>query len=331
MEKNKHFSSRAKRNGNRGFTLVEIIVVLVIIAILAAVLIPSLTSYIDLSKEKSDMGQLGMLNRVTKAYRIEAYQNDPFLNTANTSDTLMGILVSENVLSQKLVPLLPKASFEWNFPDKQWVYVKGDGTIISLIFAKENIEKYDKVGHAGKWRKTDSGFSGTGLLFIPNPNNYYTITNKATLAAGTDGGYGVAFEATLDPTANPKEYKDTGYILQFDRGAGGKIIIKEKTLGDEATVLKIGNYTNPNENERYSSIIPSANNDPWWTAPHEVTLVVNPSSVAGKKSLSVYIDGINILDSYAINANNKSPDKFTGLRTWGVGAGETVFEEMTIK
>lgn len=37
---------------NKGFTLVEIIVILVILAILAAVLIPSLTHYIDKAKEK---------------------------------------------------------------------------------------------------------------------------------------------------------------------------------------------------------------------------------------------------------------------------------------
>ena len=38
---------------NKGFTLVEVIVILVILAILAAVLIPSLTTYIDKAREKS--------------------------------------------------------------------------------------------------------------------------------------------------------------------------------------------------------------------------------------------------------------------------------------
>lgn len=40
------------RNDKKGFTLVELIVVLVILAILAALLIPSLTGYIDKAKKK---------------------------------------------------------------------------------------------------------------------------------------------------------------------------------------------------------------------------------------------------------------------------------------
>ena len=41
-----------KKNNNKGFTLVELIVVLVILAILAAILIPALLGYIDRAKEK---------------------------------------------------------------------------------------------------------------------------------------------------------------------------------------------------------------------------------------------------------------------------------------
>lgn len=43
---------KLKKNGNKGFTLVELIVVLVILAILAALLVPALTGYIDKARDK---------------------------------------------------------------------------------------------------------------------------------------------------------------------------------------------------------------------------------------------------------------------------------------
>ena len=46
-------NKKLKDNKKKGFTLVELIVVLVILAILAALLIPTLTGYINKAKEKS--------------------------------------------------------------------------------------------------------------------------------------------------------------------------------------------------------------------------------------------------------------------------------------
>ena len=44
-----------KKNTNKGFTLVELIVVLVILAILAAILVPALLGYIDRTARRKSL------------------------------------------------------------------------------------------------------------------------------------------------------------------------------------------------------------------------------------------------------------------------------------
>ena len=47
----------------KGFTLVEVIVVLIILAILAAMLVPAMTGWIDKSREKKCHSEMGMIRR----------------------------------------------------------------------------------------------------------------------------------------------------------------------------------------------------------------------------------------------------------------------------
>lgn len=62
-----------KRRAKGGFTLVELIVVLVILAILAALLIPALTGYIDKAKEKSVIAETRQAVMAAQTLADEAY------------------------------------------------------------------------------------------------------------------------------------------------------------------------------------------------------------------------------------------------------------------
>ena len=66
---------KIRRNSKKGFTLVELIVVLVILAILAAMLVPALTGYIDKAKKEKDYQAASVVYAAAQAAITDAYGN----------------------------------------------------------------------------------------------------------------------------------------------------------------------------------------------------------------------------------------------------------------
>ena len=64
---------RTSLKEKKGFTLVELVVVLVILAILAALLVPSLTGYIDKAKEKRVVAEVHQVVTAAQTLADEAY------------------------------------------------------------------------------------------------------------------------------------------------------------------------------------------------------------------------------------------------------------------
>ena len=69
-----------KKNLNSGFTLIELVIIMVILGVLAAVAVPRLGSTIDSSEQSAEEAVIGNLRSA-----LEVYAMDQVVNTSNKS------------------------------------------------------------------------------------------------------------------------------------------------------------------------------------------------------------------------------------------------------
>lgn len=75
-----------KKQKQKGFTLVELIVVLVILSILAALLVPSLTGYIEKTRKTEVVAETRAITQAAQVILNETYATDEYATTAKSKD-----------------------------------------------------------------------------------------------------------------------------------------------------------------------------------------------------------------------------------------------------
>ena len=103
-----------RRSKKGGFTLVELSVVLVILAILAALLIPALTGYIDRAKEKNVIAETRQAVMAAQTLYDEAYANVKKNGTADIPTDAEILKLAELTGKGKLGTDKDKVAFDGN-------------------------------------------------------------------------------------------------------------------------------------------------------------------------------------------------------------------------
>ena len=300
----------------RGFTLIELIVVIAIISIISLIAISNFTSSIRNSKLAADLENLAILNNSTKIYAAtkKISKSDIFLGYS-TDTARMNVLVQNEYIDSPVKTNVEDTEFFWHIETQKWLYslyeLSGPGE--SYDFIDMDLSSFLKTG---SWSMDEEGFeSSYGLLFIENNNDEYIISTIAELEEGTNGGYGILFETSI---TDPEH--DTGYVMQFDRGYEA-VIVRPRTAGSESgPALVISN--------RENLLIPEDDTDPWWSSEHEITIQVSQSNTSGIKILSAWIDDEPIIEDWEFESNTQSENNYTGFRSWHV---DTIYKEIVIE
>lgn len=110
----------------KGFTLIELIIIIGIMSILSLITVISLNNYISTANLTTDLTNVRTLNNVTQIFRLTNENSDPFIDESNSSQELMEVLVTNEILQNSIEPLTADASFVWSFEDHNWYLIDGN-------------------------------------------------------------------------------------------------------------------------------------------------------------------------------------------------------------
>ena len=152
-----------KKMNNKGFSLIELIIVIAIMAVLVAVIAPNLTSYLGNSKKKTDNSNADTLESIINAQLQNYCSDDSITAAASTDADMLKYDTVQNLIAKAAKPATGYDSqFEQNVKDNiPTKYMKSDGT---LNTKQDGFQFYLKITGT-----KDSGFSDEVKCAKTNP------------------------------------------------------------------------------------------------------------------------------------------------------------------
>jgi len=228
----------------KGFTLLELIVVIAVIGILSAIAAPKLFGIVDRAKITADQATVRILNDITPLYRVTKSSLDPFKDEEKSNEELIEVLVNSGYLTSYVEPQSKDATFTWLFDAEQWYLAFPDSF---YLLSKDDVTSIFSNGMLGYW---SSGVAYTGSskdIVIPVALDGTNITHIGQDAFRATGLVAVSFEdgSKLDQI-HARSFKDNNLtsislpdsVTKIDRLAFYGNNLKEITLGSNITRIE---------------------------------------------------------------------------------------------
>ncbi len=197
-----------KTNNNKGFTLVELIIVIAIIGILAAVLIPTIGGYIEKAHRGRDVELAGNMTRDVSLYATEYDVEIDELTGVDVRTILLfknydlvprrdkWVFVYDKTTNQvvvkdinkggtiSLAPEVPEIPIDPTHIEENYFLIsKGKNSIekaVNLMVNLRTDEDYDEASGMTpeKYKEVIETFNPTQTLFIDNAGGYTTATGN---------------------------------------------------------------------------------------------------------------------------------------------------------
>jgi prepilin-type N-terminal cleavage/methylation domain-containing protein len=128
-----------KTKKNKGFTLIELIIVIAILAILSMTLIPSIFNYTDGAKTSVDLNNASLLNSLTMVYKLnEDITSDDVFEGLTSDAERMQTLITAGLLEEAIEPMQDDYTFAWDIIKQSWIYADRSYNIVLTSQALSN-------------------------------------------------------------------------------------------------------------------------------------------------------------------------------------------------
>ena len=118
-----------KKNFNKGFTLIELVIIMVILGVLAAVAVPRLGNTIDTSEASAEQAVIGNLRTA-----LEVYAMDQVVTNSTKSDPTNPFDALDNKSKDELL------NTNWSYDGSTIQYTRNDGNVTTWMYSMTNGE-----------------------------------------------------------------------------------------------------------------------------------------------------------------------------------------------